>query len=149
MQREAVVTTIRRHDLHACFAAQGPLQYTARFAGIETGQGEVESDYRMEFARDPCNRLGHRERRRSGRGSNACLNNACLNNAFLKHRMLRRLATGGGGNIITLASGALTRSIDQFCPRKESINVLPEPAGLLSPLPDLLPKYSPECPPDF
>ena len=128
MQREAVVTTIRRDDLHACFAAERLLQYAARFARIEARQGEVEGDYRMEFARSPCNRLGHRKGRTS-------LNNARLNNAYLKHRMWRRLATGGGGNIITLAIGALTPGIDQSCPRKESINVRPEPAGLLSPLP--------------
>jgi hypothetical protein len=138
MQREAVVTAIRRHDMHAGFAAERLLQYPAWLAGVEAGQGDVESDYRMEFARSPCNRLGHRERRGSDRGSDACLSDACLNNACLKHRMLRRLATSGGGNITTLASGALTRDIDQSCPRKECVKSLPDPAELLSPLPEFL-----------
>lgn len=59
MEREAVMAAIRRDDLHACFAAQRLLQYTARLAGIETRQGDIEGDYRMEFARGPCNRLGY------------------------------------------------------------------------------------------
>jgi hypothetical protein len=113
VQREAFMPAIRRHHLHASLAAQRLLQNAARPAGVKPRQDEIERNYRVKFSRGPHERLGHRNRNRRGtdRGSNACL----------KHRMLHRLATGGGGNNTTLASGALTTGMDSCGPCKESV----------------------------
>ncbi|SAL17739.1 hypothetical protein AWB69_00988 [Caballeronia udeis] len=112
VQRDAFMPAIRRHDLHACFAAQRLLQNAPRPAGVKPRQDEIKGNYCLKFSRGPNERLGHRNRRGTDRGSNACL----------KHREVRRLATGGGGNNSTLASGALTRGMDRCGPRKESVN---------------------------
>jgi hypothetical protein len=57
VQREAITTTICRHDLHARFAAKCFLQNPARLARVQTGQGDIERDYSVEFSRGPRGRL--------------------------------------------------------------------------------------------